>query len=57
MDTFDFGMSVLVKLWLPQSAPGPLYSRDLRVGIHPQLHEITAPGFLKLCDEIEDLHV
>jgi hypothetical protein len=57
MDTFDFGMSVLVKLWLPQSAPGRLYSRDLRVGIHPQLHEITAPGFLKLCDEIEDLHV
>ena len=32
-------------LRLSESAPGGLYSRDVRVGLHPQFHEIVASEF------------
>jgi hypothetical protein len=30
---------------LPKSTPGRLYSRDLRVGIHPQFRQMVTPKF------------
>ena len=48
VDSIGVGMAAS---WLPESSTGRLYSRDLRVGVHPQFHEIVAPEFGSRGDE------
>ena len=40
VDSVGVGMAAF---GFSKSAPGCLYSRDFRVGIHPQFHEVVAP--------------
>ena len=52
VDSVGVGMAAFGFL---QSAPGRLYSRDLRVGIHPQFHEIVASKIPKPGNETAEL--